>query len=213
MNSQVVLYLSSKGDGFNLKIHDGGNFRDVNLQSDDIHPSLKKVSECKTHQAVLEFLKGIKGDEDCELYHDDNQKYPSHSLKIGFGMVKSPSHKCPVEKMISFVELRIKEKKSPHAFFDKIGKILGRSFHYLSIGTALPFLGIIPGAARICIGLSQIVGGIVLSIIFAIPAYGFQSENAQIIFQRSVKHITYGPLNIVIGALQGTPFLGTLIFI
>lgn len=211
MNS-TLLYLSSRGDSFNLKLRGNNNFRDVDFQTDNVHPYLKKAAECKTHQAVLEFLKGIKGDEQCELYHSHNPKYPSHSLNVGFGMVKGAAHKCPVEKMISFVELRIKEKNSPHAFFDKIGKVLGRSFHYLSLGTSLPFLGIIPGAGRVIIGLGQIIGGFALAIIFAIPAYCFKSENAQIIVQRSVKHLGYGPLNIGIGILQGTPFLGTWIY-
>jgi hypothetical protein len=90
--------------------------------------------------------------------------------------------------------------------------VLGLSFHYLSLGTSLPFLGIIPGAGRVIIGLGQIIGGFALPIIFAIPAYCFKSENAQIIVQRSVKHLEYGPLNIGIGILQGTPFLGTWIY-
>jgi|GEM_PF-6700103 len=127
-------------------------------------------------------------------------------------MSKGAAHKCPIDEMIGFVQLRMKEKNSPHATFDKIGKVLGRLFDYLSKGTAIPVLGIIPGVIKVGIGLVQMVGGIALSIIFAIPAFAFQSENAKIIVQRSVKHIAYGPSNMAMGVLEGIPLLGTWIY-
>lgn len=81
-----------------------------------------------------------------------NQQNPSN--RVGpFGLIKKGSltfHPCHLEKMISFVELRIKENNSlPHVVFNKIEKILGYAFHYLSIGIAIPVLGIIPGAVRV----------------------------------------------------------------
>lgn len=195
MGSSVVLYLSSSGNTF------------THYEGADTHPCVKKASECKTHQAVLEFVQGLKGDENCQLYHDHNPKYRAHSS------IKGRVHQCPREKMISFVELRIKEKNSPHGTFDKIGTALGRTFHYLTMASVVPVVGIIPGAIRMGIGAVQTVGGIALATIFAIPAYGFESEYAQIIVKRSLKHVAWGPTNIIIGAAQGTPLLGTWLYI
>ena len=53
---------------------------------------------------------------------------------------------------------------------------------------------------------------VLLSIIFAIPARYYESENAQIIVKRSIKHLGYGPINIAIGILKGIPILGTCIY-
>lgn len=199
MTNTVVLQLSSSGDSLSLA-------KWQNL--DQVNPYFRKANECKTHQAVLEFLKGLqKCDEIIVPWHLNHRSYLDHNN------IKGGQHQCPIDKMISFVEMRIKVKNStPHAIFDKIGKMLHRSFDYLTIGTAVPFLGIIPGVMRMVIGLSQLVGGIALAIIFALPAYIYKSENAQIVMDRACQHILYGPRNIGMGALQGTPILGTWIY-
>jgi hypothetical protein len=113
MNS-TVLCLSSRGGSFNLKLDVSRDkeLRDVDFQTDNVHPYLKKAAECRTHQAVLEFLKGIEGDEQCKLFHFHNPKYPLHSQSIGFGMYIGCAHKCPVEEMISFVEQRNEPPRS-----------------------------------------------------------------------------------------------------
>lgn len=210
--SNPVLCLSSGGDSFSLKLSDNHVFREVNFQTDDVHPYLERATECKTHQAVLEFLNGLTGDEQCIYTHEHKRKYPSHFINIGFGLTKVPTHGCSPQKMIKFIKLRIKEKNSLHRYFDKIGKVIGRTFDYLAMGTAVPIFGIIPGAVRVIIGAGQIIVGLALSIIFAMPAYCFLSENAQIIVQRSIKHVGYGPLNICIGILLGIPVIGTLCY-
>jgi hypothetical protein len=216
--NQFELCLSPRGDHFAwlrvLDVPGCGGCKEVNFERDQVPSNLTKATECKTYQAVLDYLLEMEKDErrNCKLIHQHNPKYLSHTENIGFGMHKGHSHDCPIDKMIGFVRLRIKEQNSPHAIFDKIGKLLGRTFDYLSIGTAIPFVGIIPGAVRVIIGLSQTIIGIALAILFAIPAYCYKSESGEVVVQRSIKHIKNGPLNMVIGVLQGTPLLGTWIY-
>lgn len=200
MYSPAILYLSRGGDSFTLKASN----------NDTIHPYLLTALQCKTYRAVLKFLDGYYGDENCKTYHMHHPKYPKHSMNIGFGMVKGMAHECSVDNMILFVKQRIKEKQSPHGIFDKFGKIFGHTFEYLSIGTAVPGFGIIPGAIRACIGIAQVAAGIALMIIFAFPS--LCSESAQIIVKRAIKHVGYGPLNFLSGIFQGVPFLGTWIY-
>lgn len=200
MYTPVTLYLSKGGESFTLSTEN----------TDTIHPYLRKALECKTHQAALKFLQGLYGDEACETYHIHNPKYPKHSTNIGFGLVKGRAHVCSVDAMITFVKQRIMEKQSPHAIFDKFGKIYGHAIEYLSIATIVPILGAIPGALRVCIGIAQIAGGIALAIIFAIPS--LCSVNAHIIVRRAINHVGYGQINILVGTLQGIPALGTWIY-
>jgi len=204
-----TLYLSRGGEYFeNPMIITNPVYREIIFETDNVHPKLRETQDCKTYQTVLAFLKSVESDQaflnHVSLYHIHNPKYPGH------GLYKGAAHKDTIEQMISFVEKRIQEKSSPHAVFDKIGKGLGRTIYFLSSASTIPIIGTIPAAIKILIGVIQIIGGVALSILSAIPA--ISSENARIIFQRSAKHIRYGVCNIVVGAIEGVPLVATWMY-
>ncbi len=225
MGNQVTLYLSAGGDHFKLRMDIKEKFREVNIKTDPIHPYLKKAVACKSYEEVLAFLEGVekvncktynfviefflrifgyRQDLNCSFYHEHHPRYPMHSLNIGFGLVKGVAHQCPVAEMIKFVKMRIKERNTPHAFFDKIEKAITASalcLHTHSC-TPLPIIGAIPALGMIGFGITQTIAGLAISMLSAIPAYGVKSENAQIVFKRSFEHIIRGPFCTVVGIMQ-----------
>jgi hypothetical protein len=200
MSSSVELYLSAGGNSFDLKLVSQGHARNPDFQKDKIHPYLKKALECKTHQAVLTFLNEFPKNIRCKLFYAYHPKYSDHSS----------SKQCTIEKIAEFVKLRMKEKSAfPNIVFDKIGKVLKYSFHYLNIGTKIPLLGTLPAIGKVMMDLAQVILGIVLPIICTIPAQFFKSENSLYILKRSIRHLGHGYVNIILGTLQAIPFLGS----
>jgi len=103
MFDPAMLYLSSNGDSFNLRISDLG---------DKIHPKLQEATACKTYQAILKFLEGVADDKQflssVHLYHLHNREYPEHTLE---GIYKGAAHEDTIQQMICFVKQRIEDTR------------------------------------------------------------------------------------------------------
>ena len=108
-----------------------------------------------------------------------------------------------------FVQLRIKEKSTPHAAFDRIAKTLGPAIGGLKKASKIPFIGMVPAALQVGIGAVQVIAGLALSILLYLPSLA--SENAKIIVERSWRHVGSGAGNALAGVFQMIPFHNHLI--
>ncbi len=79
----------------------------------------------------------------------------------------------------------------------------------LNLATVYPVLGLAAGAAKIALGVVQIVASVALFALTLIPA--IFSEDARTLLAHSLKHIGHGIANIIGGSILGIPFVGTTI--
>lgn len=108
----VILYLSATGKSFtSLKTHGFyGNFAEVDLINDNIHPVLKdllvNVKQINNHKDVLALLKAIEQKPDClsyiQFYHARTRAYAGHDNG-------RRNHPDTLEKLIQFVENNIQD--------------------------------------------------------------------------------------------------------
>ena len=198
----TVLYLSSSGNSF--KITPNGKF---------VNPVLKESATCKTHEEALQFLEKLKKDtktfDKVELYHHHFPRYQNHSLTMVFDIQKGDAHKDSIDEMIQFVKMRIEEKSTPHAIFNRIGKTLGPLLHSLTKYAAIPIIGIPPAIIKIGIGSVQVITGLSISILLYLPSLA--SKNTKIIVQRSWRHVNCGFNIVLVGIFQMIPFHFVLI--
>ncbi len=109
----VILCLSQDGTHFDLVVN-GEGFRKVSA-SDSIHPYLRKATTCKTHEAVVDFLRGLKSIENANYkpYHFDDPQHYHHYIKSvmepesKLRIDQTEAHWCTVVDMINFVILRM----------------------------------------------------------------------------------------------------------
>jgi hypothetical protein len=74
-----------------------------------------------------------------------------------------------------------------------------------------PVVGTLPAAIKVLVGVIQTVVAIATAILFAIPAAtGHKSSKA--LFSKAISYIGHGVANIIAGAFEATPGLGTLCF-
>lgn len=115
----VILCLSQDGTHFDLKVNAEG-FRNVTA-SDSVHTYLRNATKCDSHEAVVDFLRGLKSIKDANFkpYHfDDPHHYhhyvksiaqPESKLKID----GTEAHWCDVADMINFAILRMEHRLQP----------------------------------------------------------------------------------------------------
>lgn len=120
---QICLRLSKNGDGFAYTIHDHplgsssrniGYLREVNFEEDKVYPLLKEGIQCKTHEAVLNFLLRLELEPEslnwCEFWHENSDEFPEHTFKKGIR--NGDSHEDSIKEMNDFVLQRINETRS-----------------------------------------------------------------------------------------------------
>lgn len=200
------LYLSSNGDSFTLY----SNSSKIPL-SNEHKLLLQTALTCKSHQAVLEFLEKFKVKKEEEwgisLNHFTHLHYPKHRPQSDFGVFKSNSHTCSVEEMEEFIQLRMKDKSSPHLYFDKIEKSIDRTIKHLSHQATRPITGFSSSLLMVSIGSLQTTTSLALMILFGLPAHCFKSHQSQIIVERSVTNLGSGLFHMTLGALQANPVM------
>lgn len=146
---------------------------------------IEKSTSCKTHETVLEFLELLQNRTDLKskfnsFYHTHNWRYKEHSGAYQ-GIVKGRAHSCSLENMIDFVKLKISEKSTPHAFFNRVGETLGPFIGKLQKYSAKkPFRGFFPAVLITLIGVVQTVAGASFLALSLIPA--ICSKDARIFF-------------------------------
>lgn len=101
MGLPVVLLFSENGDSISLKIREE-SFRDVTPR-DNIDPYLRNATECKTHQAVLEFLEGLSGRENFEIYRSRTIEY-GHVDQRQFKISEQVADLYPLIEMIYYLK-------------------------------------------------------------------------------------------------------------
>jgi hypothetical protein len=79
----------------------------------------------------------------------------------------------------------------------------------LSVYSLFPV--VLPGLAKLGLGLIQTISALAISIIFAIPSC-LQYSDSQKLFCRAFKHIFHGIGNITAGGLEAIPIIGTIFF-
>lgn len=77
----------------------------------------------------------------------------------------------------------------------------------LSIVTAVPFIGVIGGAAKVGLGLIQTISALAITLITGIGAL-FASEKGKVCSLRASKHILHGMGNIFAGVIESIPLIG-----
>jgi hypothetical protein len=78
----------------------------------------------------------------------------------------------------------------------------------LSVAGIIPVLGAIPGITKVAFGIVQTLGAL-LVMILSLPFCW--SESGRAVTRRAVSHIVNGVGNIVAGALESIPIVGTVI--
>lgn len=83
----------------------------------------------------------------------------------------------------------------------------------LSIGAAIPFLGRLPAAAKVIMGVAQLIAAVVYGI-FSLMRAAIHKDYSYLdrYLDCSWTHIRHGVGNIFAGLLEGIPFIGTVMF-
>lgn len=97
--------------------------------------------------------------------------------------------------MIAFVERRIEERQTPHAFFDMVEDYCNPVFEKLSDLKRNPYIGLFAVASSISLHTVRAITALSISILFVIPSY--ISDNAQIIVERSLLHVQGGIFGVL----------------
>jgi hypothetical protein len=87
--------------------------------------------------------------------------------------------------------------------FDEIENVLSHI-------SAFPVAGILAGVAKICMGTVQAITALACGILMLVPSI---CKNDYSSIHYSWTHIKHGIANIVAGVFEGTPILGTIIYV
>lgn len=81
----------------------------------------------------------------------------------------------------------------------------------LTAGAVVPFVGSLPAAAKVALGLIQVIAGIALSIFSALKdnIYGYDEYSSLSKF--GPRHIVHGLTNMSVGISEGLPIFGTFV--
>lgn len=81
----------------------------------------------------------------------------------------------------------------------------------LSKYAAYPFIGTIPAALKILMGVIELVAAAIF-VVLATP-FACCSELARDSLEENLGHVKNGFKNIIVGSLEAVPFLGTLLYV
>ena len=79
----------------------------------------------------------------------------------------------------------------------------------LTAGAAVPFAGTVAGAAKVALGIVQVIAGIALSIFSGLKDNIFGYDEYTSLSKFGPRHIFHGLTNISQGIAEGIPLLGT----